>query len=200
MTAGLNQVFALASARSGQVAEYASERGGTFIWQEERGGVIDTLMEAVTSMRTLWVERALDASVIAAREGVDAVVTHILKGRRFSTARDADGLDAGYYVARYCMPYDFIALGVVAQCGAVSQVERLRYYNQHPDGRAALLSALDAGLKFTDCVDAEGHNAGFFIARSGDEEIIARYEAAGGSFRQPELEYLGRVRSKARAA
>lgn len=199
MTAGLNEVFALTSARSGRVAEFAGAHTGTFIWQNDRPGVVESLLGAVNNMRTMWVERALDAGVIAARESVDAIVTHILKGKRFNTARDADNLDAGYYVARYCLPYDFVALGVVAQCGAVAQVDRLRYYNQHPDGRAALLSALDAGLTFTDCVDDEGHNAGFFVARSGDEEIIARYEAAGGAFRQPELEYLGRTR-KVRAA
>jgi len=194
MTAGLNEVFALTSTRSGAVAEYVAEGSGTFVWQQDRASVMDTLMGAVADLRTYWVERSLDPGVIAARTGVDAVVTHILKGKRFNTARDATDLDAGYYIARYCLPYDFVALGVVARCGAVSQVERVRFYNQHPDGHAAFMSALDAGLTFTDCVDEDGHSAGFFVARSDDEQVIARYEAAGGTFRQPELEYLGRVR------
>lgn len=200
MTTGLNEIFTLTAARSGQVFEYAGEPSRAFVWQPDKPGVVDTLLGAVESLRSLWVERGLDAGVLAARDGVDAVINHILKGKRFTTARDASGLDAGYYVARYCLPYDFVAVGVVAQCGAVSEVQRLRYYNQHPDGRAAFLSALDAGLTFSDCADDEHHNAGFYVARSGDEEIIARYEAAGGTFRQPELEFLGRGRSLYKAA
>lgn len=200
MTTGLNDVFALASTPSGEAAAFVSDTVGTFVWQQERAGVVDTLLDAVADLRTFWAERGLDAGVIAARTGVDAVVTHILKGRRFNTARDAANLDAGYYIARYCLPYDFVAMGVVARCGAVAQVERVRFYNQHPDGHAAFLSALDAGLRFTDCVDEDGHNAGFFIARCGDDEIIAKYEAAGGTFRQPELDYLGRARKSAAVA
>lgn len=192
MTTGLNEVFALVSQRSGEAAEFADDSSATFVWQAERPGVVESLLGAVASLRDLWAERDLHPCVVAAREGVDAVVGYILKGKRFVVSRDADNLDAGYYIARYCLPYDFIAMGVVAQCGSVAQVERLRYYNQHPDGRAAFLSALEAGLTFSDCLDAEGHNAGFYIARSGDEEMIARYEAAGGSFRQPELDFLGR--------
>lgn len=200
MTAGLNLVFAEVAARSGDVFEYVADEGSPAFWQSEQPSAVEVLLGAVANLRTYWAERGLDAGVIAAREGIDAVITHILKGRRFTTARDAEGLDAGYYAARYCLPYDFTAIGVVARCGAIDQVARLRYYNQHPDGRAAFFSALDAGLTFSDCVDDEGHNAGFYIARSGDEEAIARYEATGGTFRDADAEYLGRLRKAARVA
>lgn len=198
MSLGLNQVFTTTSSRSGSVLEYTAEDRLDFNRVETAPSAFDTLLNAVADLRQYWQERNLDAGVLAARDGVDEVITHILKGKRFTTARDAAGLDAGYYIARYCLPYDFVATGVVARCGVVEQVARLRYYNQHPDGLAAFLSAIEAGVSFTDCLDDEGHNAGFYIARCGDEEVIARYEAAGGTFRRPELDYLGRTRTEYR--
>lgn len=200
MTSGLNQVFTVTAQRSGDVTGFEAAESSFSFWQDGRPTPYESLLDAVASLRSYWVERSLDACVIAARSGVDAAIDHVIKGKRFTTARDAEGLDAGYYVARYCLPYDFTAIGVIARCGAVEEVARLRYYNQHPDGQAAFMAALDAGLTFSDCVDHEGHNAGFYIARSGDEEAIARYEAAGGTFRQPELDYLGRVRKVVRVA
>lgn len=188
----LNQTFTSIATPSGVVTEYDSGTRG-FAWQDERPTVMELLSSAVHDVRQFWVERGLHAGVKAARDGVSGVVDYIVKGGRFATGRDVDGLDAGYYVARYCTPYDFVAVGTVERIGPVARVERLRYYNQHPDGRAAFVAAVEAGLSFTDCADDEGRTAGFYIARCNDAELIALYEQAGGTFRQRELEVLGRV-------
>jgi hypothetical protein len=190
----VNQVFAVASARSGELQEYVI--GELRAFAPETPSLYQGLIDAVAEMRVWFAERSYSPALKAARGGVEAVVPFLLKGGRFDSARDNDGLDAGYWMVRQCLPYDFVALGVVAQAGPIQQVQPVRYYNQHVDGRAAFMAALEAGLSFSQCRDEEGHDAGFFVARCGDDEVIARFEQAGGQFRQRELEWLGRVSSR----
>lgn len=187
----INQAFVSASVRSGEALEFEAEGWPDFV--PATPSLYQDLLDAVADLRRYWRERSLSASLRAAREGVDSVVAFLLHGGRFDTSRDTEGLDAGYWLARRCVPYDFIALGTVARSGPLQDVRPVRYYNQHVDGRAVFLAACEAGLTFSACRDSDGLDAGFFIARCGDEELIARFEGAGGCFRERELKWLGRA-------
>lgn len=184
----VNQVFAQASARSGELLEFGADVSFTV---PATPSLYQNLIDAVSDMRVWLAERSFSPALKAARGGVEAVVPFLLHGGRFDQAHDNDGLDAGYWLARLCVPYDFVAYGAVAVAGPVQQVRPVRYYNQHVDGRAAFMAALEAGLTFSQCLDDEGHDAGFFVARCGDDEVLARYEQAGGVFRSRELQWLG---------
>lgn len=75
MTAGLNEVFTLASVRSGEAQRSTPADGkADFIWQAEQPGVVDLLLGAVAGLRSFWAERDLHPCVVAARSGVDAVI------------------------------------------------------------------------------------------------------------------------------
>jgi len=191
---GLNKVFAQTAARSGDAVEYSGDV--VAFAPPAAPSLYQNLFEAVAEMRSYWQERSYSKGLKAARGGVDSVVAYLLHGGRFDSARDQDGLDSGYWLARLCVPYDFMAHGAVAQSGPVQDVRMVRYYNQHVDGRAAFVAALEAGLTFSQCRDDEGHDAGFYIARSGDVELIDLFERAGGQFRQRELAVLGRVQDR----
>ena len=193
MQSSLNQVFTSTAASQGEVTEYATSRNYAFGWQDQRPSVIDILTSAVSDAQQFWAERGMHPSIKAARGGVNTTIDYILKGGRFQSGRDAVGLDAGYYVTLLCAPYDFTAMAVVERIGPVGRADWHRFYNSHPDGRAAFVAAIEAGLTFSSCRDEDGHTAGFFIAHSRDEELIALYEKAGGTFRPSELEVLGRI-------
>lgn len=187
----LNQVFASVALRSGAVIEYVPDE--RIVLAGEAPSLYQDLIDAVGNLRTYLAERKLHKGLKAARGDVHSVVDYLLSGGRFDSSRDEQGLDAAYYITRSCLPYDFVALGAVAVSGPVRDVRPLRYYNQHVDGRAAFVAALEAGMTFSECRDSDGHDAGFFIARCGDEQIIALYERAGGRFRERELLWLGRI-------
>ncbi len=186
----LQQIFADTTQRSGAVVEYGSDEPIQLITPQP--SLLRDLAAAVGNLRDYLAERKLHKGLKAARAGVHATVEYLIHGGRFDSSRDEFGLDAGYYLARECMPYDFIALGAVAVSGPVRDVRPLRYYNQHVDGRAAFVAACEAGVSFSQCRDDDGHDAGFYIARCNDAELIALYERCGGVFRDRELMYLGR--------
>jgi hypothetical protein len=190
----LPQVFATVSLRSGAVIEYVPD--DRIILTTTAPSFYQDLFDAVGNLRSYLAERKLHKGLRAARGTVHTIVEYLLVGGQFNSSRDDAGLDAGYYVTRACVPYDFVGLGAVAVSGPVRDVRPLRYYNQHVDGRAAFVAALEAGLTFSQCRDEDGHDAGFFIARCGDEELIALFERAGGVFRERELLWLGRITTR----
>lgn len=190
---GLLKHFEDVSVRSGEAVAFEDVGGTSFVWDTGSPGLIESLQEAVGAVRQYLAERSLDAGVRAAREGIESVLEHLASGKRFTTARDSFGLDAGYYIARLCTNYDFAALGTVEQLGAVKHVEWLRHYNQHPYAREAFFAACAAGLVFTGASDEAGRSAGFWISHTADPEVIAAYENAGGSFTAAESEAMGRA-------
>lgn len=184
MTSDLQLAFTQAIIRSGQGCEYLCA-AADFHTQRERTSsetVFDLLYSAVNDIRQWINERGLDAGTKAAREGQESIASFIALGGSFTSMRDSFGLDAGYYIARLCLNYDFIALGDVARVGNISQVEPVRYYNHSPLGHALFKAALGAGLHFSNAKDTEGRSAGFYVARCKNPEIIALYRQAGGMF------------------
>ena len=184
--------FETVTLRSGEAIEFVGSEGASFVWDTGSPGLIEGLQEAVGALRQYLAERSLDAGVRAAREGIESVLDYLGSDKRFTTARDSFGLDAGYYVARFCTNYDFAALDTVEQLGAVKHVEWLRHYNQHPYAREAFFAACAAGLVFTGASDEAGRSAGFWISHSPDPEVIAAYEKAGGRFTAAESEAMSR--------
>lgn len=181
MTNKLQDIFAETTARSGDWVSFSSRSTGAFIWQVDDQGPFQALHDAVSSVRQYLLDRRLDAGVKAAREGIESVMAYLAQGGTFTTARDAEGLDAGYYIARTCLPYDFTALGVVEMSGAVQHVSKVRYYHQDPRGVEVFKAACAAGLRFTKARDIEGHDAAFFIAQTGHAEVQSLFVAAGGA-------------------
>lgn len=189
---GLLNNFSQATARSGAVIDFVDEGGTCFVWNTGSPGLIESLQGAVSNIRQYLAERSLDDGVKSARDGIEAVLDFLATGAKFTTARDVFGLDAGYYIAKYCTNYDFAALDAVERIGAVKHVEWVRYYNNHPYAREAFLAACAAGLVFSGAKDESSRTAGFWVCQSSDPEIIAAYEAAGGTFTTAEQAILGR--------
>lgn len=185
---GLLRNFANATARSGEVVEFADAGGTAFVWDVGSPGLFESLQGAVHSMRQYLAERSLDQGVKAAREGIEAVLDYLGGEAKFTSARDHFGLDAGYYIARNCTNYDFVALDTVEQLGVVRHVEQIRHYQHHPFAREAFLAACAAGLTFSKASDEAHRSAGFWVSRCGDAEVIAAYEKAGGTFTSTERE------------
>lgn len=162
----LSDIFAQAVRSNGTWVEYAANNDSSFIWGAGQQSSFQPLFDAVGAVRQYLVERRLDAGLRAARHGIEATLDFINAGGKFTTARDEHGLDAGYYLARNCTPYDFVALGVVEMTGSIQHVAQVRYYHQDPLGMDVLQAALEAGLTFTGAQDSIGHDACFFLTRS----------------------------------
>lgn len=189
MTTELNRAFATAIQSKDASLRFAGETSA-FIWQAPDNGLFQSLYDAVSDIRQRLAERGLPAGTRAARDGQQAVADFLTTKDSFTQVRDSFGLDAGYYIARSCLNYDFIALGEVERIGAIAHVEPMRYYNQTPNGTSLFRAALGAGLRFTEASDSESRSAGFYVARCGDPEIVALYRQAGGTFRPTDLEVL----------
>ncbi len=190
MTTELRRAFAGATQNAEESLRFD---GGScmFVWQAGRGGPWQALYDAVNDIRQRLRERGLSPGTRAARDGQESLADFIASGGVFTRDRDSFGLDAGYYVARFCLDYDFVALGEVARIGALGYVTPLRYYNRTPDGPALFRAALGAGLRFSGAADSEGRTAGFYVARCGDPELVALYRQAGGTFCTLDREVFG---------
>ena len=192
-------VFSSFSALNEREAAIMYDMGWTtnpFFVEPSRDDAFSLLYHAVNDMRQWLNERGLHAGVKAARSGQEDIAIYIAKGGTFTLARDPLGLDAGYYIARSCLNYDFVCLGDVAKVGGVSYVQPTRYYNHTPTGPSLFRAALGAGLKFSNARDSDGRTAGFYVARCNDPELVALYRQAGGTFSPLDREALSKPARK----
>lgn len=195
----LGRAFAAAVQTSEESPRFDSG-SSQFCWQAGRDSPWQVLYEAVNDLRQRIRERGLSPGTRAARDGQETLADFIAAGGTFTLDRDSFGLDAGYYIARACLDYDFVALGEIARSGALGYVAPVRYYNRTPEGPALFRAALGAGLRFSKAADSEGRTAGFYVARCGDPELVALYRQAGGTFDALDREILTRETGNGSAA